>query len=195
LTLLATSGCAGNDRFARSQIVQPNGSSESDPHEIHSVWFAVAVTVLLSGEQFDVALKDTRGSVVSTAAANTAERTSLDTAHRASVSWNVAGVANALLWFDSTTYVKVYVPLPQFTTLDDTLTPFTVHDAAADNPRSSPSDRTMAVSVDPGPYTPVDGDSWTDTMPGVSRATVNGTDDDDGVDSCTADSAASVDLL
>jgi hypothetical protein len=70
-----------------------------------------------------------------------------------------------------------------------------VHDAAADRPVSSPSARTTAVTVAPGPNTPADGDSRADAIPGVSRTTRRGTDTDEAVDSRTADSVPCVDLL
>jgi hypothetical protein len=193
---LATMRCGDDDAFRCTHIAQPNGSADSEPHDTHTVWFTDAVTVPLSGEQFDVALNDTRGGVVSTdTALNAVDTTSLDTPHRASASASDVDNDSALLWLADTAYVTVYVPLPKSATLDDTLTLFIVHAAAPDRPGSPPSDRTMAVSVDPGPNTPADGDSCTATIAGVSRTVMTGTDDDDTVDSRMPDSAACVALL
>jgi hypothetical protein len=188
--------CGGSDALVRSQMEQPYGSADNEPHDTHSVWFTVAVTVLLSGEQLDVALKDTSGGVVSTdTALNAIDATSLVTPHRASTSATDADSDAELAWLDATVYENVYVPLPKSTALDVTFTPFIVHNAAAARPGSSPSARTITVSVAPAPKTPDGGSSRTDAMPGVSRTTISGIKGDDTLDSRRPDSAACVDLL
>jgi hypothetical protein len=65
LTLLAAMGGQGVPSTI-SQMSQPNGSTDSEPHDTHTVWFTDAIVVSLSGEQLGVALNDTSGGVVST---------------------------------------------------------------------------------------------------------------------------------